>query len=824
VTPAPRLHGLAGLVFAVACTAANPDQLKGATADGGGRPEADAATSAGDADPGPIARDDAQRPGADDGPPPAPRDDLGVEPDDASSGGAGGTGGSGGAGGEVPPEPGCAEGEIDQRPCGLNTRGLEERTCAADGTYGPWGACSDTDECFDDVSQTQACGVQGNGEQQRTCNIGRWSAWAPCDDPDRECADGTVETVPCGLNGRGVQAHACEGGRYGAWSECMDPDTCVDSSVDTGACGVNRRGQRSRICFEGEFGEFGACRDPDACRDGSTERRACGINGRGTEARRCDAGQWSDYADCDDPDECLEGTSESRNCPAGGRQTRSCVEGAWTNFSACPADDVCAAPAQVGLGVTSTETFETDALTSNCNGSDRGERVVAFTAPQVGVYRFSLGAGRRTASLAIRAQCGIAGSELGCLEPDARGDLEQPMAGGQTYFLVIESTLGAQDVEVVIEAVDLVDPCLAALPLFAGESRGNTAGDDDFDATCANASGPERIYRFAPLEAGLWRMTTIGSAFDTVLSVRTTCDDPDTTLACNDDVGDERYSELYVQLGLGELVYVLVDGFDRNASGAFTLLLQRVEPLPTEMESREVPAGLFRRGSSANNSPLGERPQRDITVSRFVIDRREVTVAEYEACVLAGRCAEPEGGDNDGCTWGDPEVYADHPINCLTWTEAGNYCAQVGKRLPTEAEWEKAARGGCDRRGQAGCDAADAVTYPWGNEPAPQCTRVQRENCDEGLTAPVGSTDPDGNSIYGVIDLAGNASEWVQDCYDEDYYEASPALDPVNDAPECGNRVTRGGQSTEAENQNFRVARRVAEAEGASVGGVRCVR
>jgi hypothetical protein len=159
------------------------------------------------------------------------------------------------------------------------------------------------------------------------------------------------------------------------------------------------------------------------------------------------------------------------------------VEGAWTNFSACPAGDVCAAPAQVGLGVTSTETFETDALTSNCNGSDRGERVVAFTAPQVGVYRFSLGAGRRTASLAIRAQCGIAGSELGCLEPDARGDLEQPMAGGQTYFLVIESTLGAQDVEVVIEAVDLVDPCLAALPLFAGESRGNTAGDDDFDAT-----------------------------------------------------------------------------------------------------------------------------------------------------------------------------------------------------------------------------------------------------------------------------------------------------------------------------------------------------
>lgn len=120
---------------------------------------------------------------------------------------------------------------------------------------------------------------------------------------------------------------------------------------------------------------------------------------------------------------------------------------------------------------------------------------------------------------------------------------------------------------------------------------------------------------------------------------------------------------------------------------------------------------------------------------------------------------------------------SDHPVNCVDWDQAVAYCQWEGKRLPTEAEWEKAARG------------TDGRIYPWGNT-APDCNRAQYGKCG-GQTVSVG-TKPAGSSPYGVLDMAGNVDEWVADWYDSDYYAQSPSENPKG--PSSGqHRGARGG-------------------------------
>jgi formylglycine-generating enzyme required for sulfatase activity len=150
---------------------------------------------------------------------------------------------------------------------------------------------------------------------------------------------------------------------------------------------------------------------------------------------------------------------------------------------------------------------------------------------------------------------------------------------------------------------------------------------------------------------------------------------------------------------------------------------------------------------------------RSVTVQPFLLDVTAVTVAAYEACVKAGRCAADElDSSNVGapsrsyCNWGKADR-ASHPVNCVDWNEAGRYCASVGKRLPTADEREWAARG-----------AERGTKYPWGNdEPRAQLCwnggSVQRLAGGLG-TCEVGSF-PAGNSPQGLRDLAGNVAEWT---------------------------------------------------------------
>lgn len=160
-----------------------------------------------------------------------------------------------------------------------------------------------------------------------------------------------------------------------------------------------------------------------------------------------------------------------------------------------------------------------------------------------------------------------------------------------------------------------------------------------------------------------------------------------------------------------------------------------------------------------------EKPAREVDVAEFRIDRTEVTAAGYRACVAAGACVPAPAAPE--CTSSSRDT-DEHPVNCVTWEEAGAYCAWAKGRLPREAEWEKAARG-TDRR-----------KYPWGNQGIPEAGRVANicdaacslrwrlESYDDGFatTAPVG-TYPEGASPYGALDMGGNVWEWTAELYGE---------------------------------------------------------
>jgi formylglycine-generating enzyme required for sulfatase activity len=191
-----------------------------------------------------------------------------------------------------------------------------------------------------------------------------------------------------------------------------------------------------------------------------------------------------------------------------------------------------------------------------------------------------------------------------------------------------------------------------------------------------------------------------------------------------------------------------------------------------------IPEGDFIMG--AEELLPDARPVHRVFVSLFWLDRYQVTNAQYRRCVEAGGCLPPK----DQQAFDDAEQ-AQHPVTNVTWGQARIYCQWKGKRLPTEAEWEKAARGTDGRR------------YPWGNNDDVIKSRLKSgeiRTVSNG-TEPVGS-HPAIASPYGVYDQVGNVSEWVKDWYGEGFYQVSPLRDPQG--PVRGSfRVLRGGPFTE---------------------------
>ena len=252
-------------------------------------------------------------------------------------------------------------------------------------------------------------------------------------------------------------------------------------------------------------------------------------------------------------------------------------------------------------------------------------------------------------------------------------------------------------------------------------------------------------------------------------------------------------------LGVGVVVAVL----NRDSSGhaapvvAATVVESAPSPVvtpPPVLTCPEgmalIPAGTFSMGD-ADTASFGAQPPHMVTLSGFCMDLTEVTVAAYRSCVVAGSCvaasatvdfpgmtAQQRRGSSPACQANHTNV-DQHPINCVDWDQAQAFCRFRGGQLPTESQWEYAARG------------SDGRIYPWGNA-APASQLCWSGVTQRTSTCPVQSY-PGGNSPFGLFDMAGSVWEWTSDWY-EGYTSPAGSSIPNPTGPESGtSRVYRGG-------------------------------
>lgn len=194
-----------------------------------------------------------------------------------------------------------------------------------------------------------------------------------------------------------------------------------------------------------------------------------------------------------------------------------------------------------------------------------------------------------------------------------------------------------------------------------------------------------------------------------------------------------------------------------------------------------VPEGVLQMGGLDPRAAADEKPVHKVEMKGYWVDKTEVTNAMFMQCVQAGTCSPPQSTSSEANpSYFNNAEFNDYPVVNVTWEAARQYCEWAGRRLPTEAEWEYAARGNTIN------------TYPWGEE-TPDETRANFNYLNKD-TSQVGSY-PAGASPFGALDMAGNVFEWTNDFYGAQYYASSPASNPTGPELRAAyfNRVVRGG-------------------------------
>lgn len=238
-----------------------------------------------------------------------------------------------------------------------------------------------------------------------------------------------------------------------------------------------------------------------------------------------------------------------------------------------------------------------------------------------------------------------------------------------------------------------------------------------------------------------------------------------------------RYSTQDVRDGLsGECI--ADDYHDAGVDGPHMFLDAHLQDSGTPPEMTLIPGGNFVRGCNQAHEDCtnlnNALPAAMISISAFYMDSTEVTQLAYKQCMDASACTAP-----DSSSAFDPVGRASYPVGGIQWQQAVDYCTWKGKRLPTEAEWEKASRG------------TDGREFPWGNVPA-DCTLAHYLDCTLGDSSSVPVGGKAGDAPTGLKDMAGNILEWTNDWYSNSYYQTSPTTDPPGPATGMY-RVIRGG-------------------------------
>jgi formylglycine-generating enzyme required for sulfatase activity len=192
-----------------------------------------------------------------------------------------------------------------------------------------------------------------------------------------------------------------------------------------------------------------------------------------------------------------------------------------------------------------------------------------------------------------------------------------------------------------------------------------------------------------------------------------------------------------------------------------------------EMEQLFVPEGIFLMGDESSSAYTNEKPVHEVYLDAFWIDKYEISNHQYKKCVESGNCSKP----NDEALFNNSR-FENFPVVNITWNQAKEYCIWAKRDLPTEAQWEKAARG---TKGQI---------YPWGN--FPPNNKTANFNNIIGKSTMSGNY-PDGTSYFGSHDMAGNVWEWVNDWYSKDYYFSQSVWNNPEGADSIQLKVIRGG-------------------------------
>ncbi len=243
----------------------------------------------------------------------------------------------------------------------------------------------------------------------------------------------------------------------------------------------------------------------------------------------------------------------------------------------------------------------------------------------------------------------------------------------------------------------------------------------------------------------------------------------------------EKYSKVYGENDYQTVLMAVADQKLRQRLEKAMLPGTADEADNPDLDMVTIPAGTFTMGCTGDDCSDDCENKHKVSLNEFKMDKYEVTIEKYRTCVDAGKCPAP--ADFKDCNWA-AQTKEDHPVNCVSWQDADAFCKWQGKRLPTEAEREKAARG------------EKSLVYPWGDQVA-ECRFVVMDmgtpGCQKNGTHDIKAKDR-GQSPYGLFNMIGNVAEWVTDWYDDDIYPSGERKNPVcTSGNKKQEKVFRGG-------------------------------